>query len=310
MDYFSDRELGKRSATLENISIPAWNGIVAIFEKFASNNYFSGDFPENCHDGQGISGFNRILFEDKIKAEIPDLDVPINRKNEAKTDYISFDVETPKTSEEERQFTYAILDFLEFCNFHMKEPIQGTFHSFFNHYHLTFKSGESVKKSFVDEINRLFERNGIAYFIGEDGKVTRKIPFQFSELLRREFYTQDERLNQLLKEACLHFFKPKFEDRIRSLERLWDAFERLKTYYSSNKKISASQLIELASNGNSKLEIYLQTEATDVLTKIGNEFQIRHFEVDKIEVKDEKHIDYLFYRMFSLIDLLLKELEK
>ncbi len=58
------------------------------------------------------------------------------------------------------------------------------------------------------------------------------------------------------------------------------------------------------------MEIYLQTEATDVLTKIGNEFQIRHFEVDKIEVKDEKHIDYLFYRMFSLIDLLLKELEK
>jgi hypothetical protein len=102
---------------------------------------------------------------------------------------------------------------------------------------------------------------------------------------------------------------PNFEDRVRSLERVWDAFERVKTYYSNNKKVSATQLIGLVANGNQMIEHVLQEEAA-VLTKVGNNFQIRHFEKDKMEIKDSRHIDYLFYRLLSLVDLFLKELEK
>ena len=42
------------------------------------------------------------------------------------------------------------------------------------------------------------------------------------------------------------------------------------------------------------------------LTKVGNDFMIRHTEVGKVAVADSIHVDYLFERLFSLVQLLLK----
>ena len=56
-------------------------------------------------------------------------------------------------------------------------------------------------------------------------------------------------------------------------------------------------------------EEYLGKEAT-TLTEIGNKFQIRHFEADKQPITDLAHVDYLFFRMFALIDLFVKKLEE
>ena len=41
-----------------------------------------------------------------------------------------------------------------------------------------------------------------------------------------------------------------------------------------------------------------------ILTDIGNQFQIRHFETDKIKLNEED-VDYLYYRLFNLILRLL-----
>jgi len=94
-----------------------------------------------------------------------------------------------------------------------------------------------------------------------------------------------------------------------ALEKIWDAFERMKTYYmDKKKKQSIEELIQLASKGNIEFANLLNNECKS-LTTIGNKYQIRHFETDKIEIKDNKHIDYLYYRMISLIHLFLSELE-
>ena len=42
---------------------------------------------------------------------------------------------------------------------------------------------------------------------------------------------------------------------------------------------------------------------------MGNRFQIRHYEKDKIEITNELHIDYLFYRMSCLIQLCVESLK-
>jgi hypothetical protein len=69
-------------------------------------------------------------------------------------------------------------------------------------------------------------------------------------------------------------------------------------------------LIKIISTGNSDFEKQIEEECKK-LSKIGSEiFQIRHFEQDRAEIKDNKHIDYLYYRMISLIHLFLSELEK
>ncbi|CAA6823784.1 MAG: Unknown protein [uncultured Sulfurovum sp.] len=129
-------------------------------------------------------------------------------------------------------------------------------------------------------------------------------------LINKIYNTEDKKLNELVQLAHNKFILPKIEDRIHALEKIWDAFERMKTYYvEKNKKQSIKELIQLVSNGNSAIEKLLDHECRTTLSKIGNKLQIRHFETDTIEVTDNKHIDYLFYRMVSLIHLFLMELE-
>lgn len=308
MDYFTDRELGKKEPTVNEIDISVWNGIVAIFDSFIADNSFSKDFPEQCPDGQGICSCNTTLLYDKLKALIPNAEIPIARKEKFVTDYSDWDAGGKEV--ENKIDTFTTFDLLEFCFRHLYDPIPtGNLHEYFNHYHLTFKDTGKSKQKFREEINSLFERNGIAYQLSTEGKIIRVIQEVFTQIINRKFQTKDTTLNQLLTEATQFILLPKITDRIRAIEKLWDAFERIKTFYSSNKKVSATQLINLVANGNALLETYLATEAT-ILTEIGNKFQIRHFETDKQEITDVAHIDYLFFRMFSLIDLFIKELEK
>jgi len=112
--------------------------------------------------------------------------------------------------------------------------------------------------------------------------------------------TSDEGLNKLIQEAKDRFFDPK--DKYIALEKLWDAFERIKTYFEGNKKQSTEKLIFLISIGFDK--DYIENEFSS-LTTIGNNFRIRHHETDKKEITNTKHINYLFFRMLSLIDLCL-----
>lgn len=44
----------------------------------------------------------------------------------------------------------------------------------------------------------------------------------------------------------------------------------------------------------------------DALTKIGNNYRIRHHEIDKIEISDDRYYDYLYNRCFTLIALAVK----
>lgn len=112
--------------------------------------------------------------------------------------------------------------------------------------------------------------------------------------------TKDEELNKLIGEAKERFFNS--GDRQIALEKLWDSFERLKTFYYPDKKHSTDVLIN-------KLTIDLQREVFDnefdTLTKIGNNYRIRHHETDKKSISVENQVKYLFFRMLALIDLSL-----
>lgn len=292
MDFFSDKELGRKEATVNDISVTVWNGVVAIFESFMSNNSFSKNFPEQCPDNLGIVSCNSTLFYDKLKALVPNIQVPIKRKEDNSID------------------TFAILDFIEFCFRNLDDAVKrGDWHEFFKHYHLEFTNENREQKRFTEEINSLFERNRIAYNLNRYGEIFRIVPEEFNKIINRNFKTKDSTLNELLNEATKYFLLPKPNDRIRAVEKIWDAFERAKTFYGTDKKIASSQLLKVVANGNTLFETYLTIESTN-LTDIGNKFQIRHFETGKQPITDIVHIDYLFYRMFSLIDLFIKELEK
>lgn len=124
-------------------------------------------------------------------------------------------------------------------------------------------------------------------------------------LFDRKTKTNDQELDSLINEAKDRFFIPK--DKQIALEKLWDAFERIKTYFGSNKRKSSSELVSIASDG---FNFEFIENEFKLLTKIGNEYRIRHHETDKIELTKSKHIDYLFFRMLSLIDLCIKSINE
>ena len=98
------------------------------------------------------------------------------------------------------------------------------------------------------------------------------------------------------------FFNP--NDKQVALEKLWDAFERLKTYFLQDglkKNQSADKLTSIISEHFDKE--FIDEEFTK-LTKIGNNYRIRHHETDKQELTPV-HTNYFFFRMLSLIDLCL-----
>lgn len=71
-----------------------------------------------------------------------------------------------------------------------------------------------------------------------------------------------------------------------------------------DKKTSAKALLDKAATEPTFRET-LEDEARE-LTRIGNDFTIRHSETDKVPLELSEHVDYLFHRLFALIRLLLR----
>ncbi len=118
--------------------------------------------------------------------------------------------------------------------------------------------------------------------------------------------TSDKDLNELIEEAKDRFLNT---DRQIALEKIWDSFERIKTYYDSNPKKKNVSADKLSGNISVDFDKEFIDEEFKKLTKIGNNYKIRHHETSKLSLSTE-HIHYLFFRMLSLIDLCLVFLNK
>jgi len=199
-----------------------------------------------------------------------------------------------------------ILDLIEFAHEKIAEPRQGSYHGFLDHYHLGFAQAEG-RASFRNEINRIFERNGIAFELRETGQVERIAPEGLREALSQAvFRTGDDALDALLERARARILSRDPAVRRESLETLWDAWERLKSLEPGrDKRESTARLLDKGS-AEPNFRQLLETEAR-LLTGIGNDFMIRHAEVNKTPVADDEHVDFLFHRLFAVIRLLLKK---
>jgi hypothetical protein len=160
-------------------------------------------------------------------------------------------------------------------------------------------------KLFRIDINRLFERNALAFKLLENGNIERLVNPVLSESLKRPpFNTGDTETDSFLNRAVSKFLHHDLSTRKEALEALWDAFERIKTLEEGHKKASVKIVID-KSTACEKMRDQINKEAT-ALTEIGNKFMIRHSEKDKIAINEEKHVDYLFHRMFALLWLWLE----
>ena len=284
--YFTDREYGARPPTLDVIDERLWAGLYSLIQTGIGNGSFGLRFPEQCPDGNGPCGCDVQAFSRVLGAEVPWIEWPLS----------------PSTVPD----TPVILDLLEFCASTVGEPIQDSYHSYFGHHHLSWDRDAGLAR-FVADVNLLFRRNAVAYELTSTGQARRLLPQPIADALGwTMFQTGDAETDRLLEAARQRFLSPKPEDRQDALEKLWDAFERLKTLEpGANKRVQADALLDRVAVVGSGFREALGREAAE-LTSIGNSFRIRHSETTQEALTSLDQVDYLFTRMFAFVRAILK----
>jgi hypothetical protein len=292
--FYTDRTEGPAPRVLEEITMPVWQGIAALVERRIADGSLAKEFPlQDCSDSStAITGTDWTGLFQTLAALIPQLPGPgLNARD------------LPPTP--------VVLDLIDFVGGHIASPTDRYQHTYFRHEHLVFDQPESVRdgrQQFRNDVELMFQRNGIAFTLGTDMKVTRLGPPEARQLLS-DFTpsTGDSDLDAKLRDALTRFLSRDPQDRVDGLEKLWDAFERVKTLElgPGDKKKSIGQLLDRVAGGSGFRDV-LEAEC-NALTKIGNQFQIRHFEHDRERLPGPSAVDYLFVRLAALIGLLLRE---
>jgi hypothetical protein len=257
---------------------------VALIEQRMDSHWLAKGFPDQCPDGNGVCGTDRRNLFDLMEALIPALG--------------SWPPDRDAVPSED-----VVFDLIDFVAQRVAEPQQLSWHQWYRHYELGFDV-DAGQVAFRSDVNQLFGRTGVAFELGADMRVVRLGPPESRASvadLRPD--TGDAVLDELIVDARVRFLsRSPGEERI-GLEKLWDAFERLKTLEPGvDKKASVTALLDRAATG--EMRARLEVEAKE-LTEIGNRMQIRHFEASKVPVSDDD-VDYLFTRMSALLVQLLR----
>lgn len=298
-DYFSDRENGPRARTEQVISPIVWAGVVATVQALINSGAFGLRFPERCPDGQAICGSDTDALAASVIAEMPGLVWPLETTRLVEDGFLAQrELVAPET--------LLILDFLEFIYASVAKPILGKHHDFFSHHHLTFDQ-QAGQEEFRATVNRIFSRNGMAFEMLLTGRIVRVLPPVLGEDLKRTiFRTGDRTLDNMLDECRVKFSDRNPLVRREALERLWDGWERLKSLADPSDKKKSIKIILDATSAEPSLRERLENEAIE-LTSIGNSHLIRHSEVNQVPVIDVDQVDYLFHRLFAMIQLVLRK---
>ena len=288
---FSERQGRTAPRVSEELSIESARGLLALVTARIDENWFGKSFPYSCPDGtlnaggdaqklrRALDGFNLIW----------------------PPSWLSF-------TEKDGLLDASVFDVLEFSYEHLALPQSFESHSYHRHHHFRYdiEAGRSILQ---DDVNRIFERQGLAFEL-RNGQVIRLASTGLQEALTEAlFKTGDDELDRLLEIARAKFFDRSANTRKEGLEKLWDAWERLKTLESGQtKREQATALLDKAST-ELVFRRHLEVEARE-LTGIGNNLMIRHTEVGKPAIASSVQVDYLYHRMFALIRLLLKSTDR
>ncbi|NLY20776.1 MAG: hypothetical protein GXZ08_05800 [Tissierellia bacterium] len=159
----------------------------------------------------------------------------------------------------------------------------------------------SAKEEYQDKVNAIFELHDIKITLKE-GKIS--LFLNTDIIIDPMIPVKEVGIEELLIDAEKFYENKNYSI---AVEKMWDAFERIKTYYSPtlDKKQSANKIIYQLSDANNSMSIIFEEEFR-TLTKIGNDFRIRHHEKNKIEIYNDIHYEYFYKRCLTLITTILK----
>jgi hypothetical protein len=282
---FTDRYGQGLPRTKEELDDESRTALWGLLTNRIQEEWFGFAFPDQCGDGyvyagtainrlqRNMSGYRILWPPDQLRAGEPATDG-------------------------------QVFDAVEYAYEHVAEPRDPSYHSYMSHSHWSYDQ-ERGRAKFQEDVNLLFQRNGLAFEL-KDGEVKRIAPAVLDEALEQSvFNTGDLELDRLLETARGKFLHRSLEVRKEGLEKLWDAWERLKTIEPGDNKPAQAKAILDKSSAEPVLRERLETEARE-LNFLGNNLMIRHTEVGKPSIVLSPQVDYLFHRMFAMIRLLLK----
>ena len=259
--------------------------------------YMANKFPEYCPDyGNVVCGLDLASFEKSLKFQIPGLFYGYDGK-----------VVYPSVDDYDQ---YALLDYIEYIGGNIKDITEYDYHTFFQHHHLKLENTEQVFVSFQNEVNEVFELTGLLYTLADSKRVERitTADTQIDESKEIVQTIKEPGLKDLINEAVSFYKHPNPAIYRSAVEKLWDALERVKTFYipaGMDKKKSVETLIKSMANNQQPFFDLFTTEFR-TLTEIGNNYRIRHHETDKYDINDDNYYEYFFNRCFALIVLAIK----
>jgi hypothetical protein len=295
--YTERYELRAESEKTDRINKNSYLLLLKCCEKYKNNLIHEFPLVEH-HDftDKNYTIFNEEHFVRKIKSRIPS--IHIDEQN---------GILVPEYISDSNQ--YAILDLVEFFAKNIRDINKYWNHPQYKNYEIIdcFSTSEIFYK-FQEKINEIFRDENLLFVLTNNKIVERNLEHSvISPSLEKDIQNiQEPGIKQLLNDAIIFIRKPNLLERQSGLEKIWDAFERIKTYYPDlNKKDSAEEIINNISPNEDLREII--TDEFRELTKIGNGYRIRHHETGKKEIPPE-FIDYFFNRCLSLIALTIKYL--
>ncbi len=162
----------------------------------------------------------------------------------------------------------------------------------------------NANNDYTAQMNTLLKLNSVAYKL-KQGRIdsTLDVPINKKDVSA----ISEKGLKELLNEADRYYHAG---NKQIAVEKLWDAFERLKTYYSPalQKKESANKIIDDMSASDPNFKKMYETEFF-ALTTIGNDYRIRHHETTKIDITDNRQYDYFYKRCLALMSVAILHLE-
>ncbi len=159
------------------------------------------------------------------------------------------------------------------------------------------------KTPFQFAINASLKKDNVPFRLSDRGliEILNDHEVLSTEIIKSLDSVSEPGIHDLLNEAITKHMQPTFQAHRDAVEKIWDALERLKTYYTTmDKKASATQIVNDMACGRAEFVSLFDAEFK-ALTDIGNNFRIRHHETNKIDITDIRHYDYFFNRCLSLI---------
>ena len=283
---FSHRQRASSPRDVEDVGQPAWIAIRESVLQLINNDYFAHQFPMVCVECESV-------VETNVKALLSYLKIQIPRLSEEWMEDAGY---IPDTA--------TVFDLMELSFLLAKHPTRRINDECYEECIRLRFNGKEGKRRCSIMFNRVLDRERIAFELNDDGQIVRiGLPILSEMVNDSAIQTGDDALDGLLETARDKFISRDPVTRFEGLLMLWDAWERLKSLeVPGDKRASTTALLDRVADG--PMRDRLETEARE-LTDIGNQFMIRHSETDRIPLDDDRHADYLFHRMFSLVYLLL-----